>query len=459
MAANNSTIMAKAWLAGTNDFQQRIPDPTISGVAQTAKALRDPMNGKFLNQFMDILVNRIGWTYVRSQEWKNPLAPFKGTMLTYGSTIQEIIPKWVKAHSYEDDSQDLLTVNRPQAEVLYHTVNREDQYPISVNQEELTMAFTDDMGLNKLIAGIMQVPTNSDQYDEYKLMLELLAYYEKNWGFYKWHVDAPTDRATATAMLKSIRSAGGQLRFPSTRYVGISVPVFANPDDLVLLVTPDVQASLDVDGLAQLFNIDRAEVPNRIVLVDEFPIEGAQALLTSKDFFVVHDKLYSNTSFYNPQNLTTNYWLTHWEVVSCTPAVPAVLFTTDDSTKARVITQDVNGLNLKAADNATTVKNGGSVHLIADLTGTIDGKEVGEDVEVRPSACTWAVTAATADGKPVQLNMRTRVDEFGILHVQKSGLSAGDVITVTATTAYLNPSVASDQAKQDLSATISLTVA
>jgi len=69
------------------------------------------------------------------------------------------------------------------------------------------------------------------------------------------------------------------------------------------------------------------------------------------------------------------------------------------------------------------------------------------------------VTAATADGKPVQLNMRTRVDEFGILHVQKSGLSAGDVITVTATTAYLNPSVASDQAKQDLSATISLTVA
>lgn len=42
MAANNSTIMAKAWLAGTNDFQQRIPDPTISGVAQTSRHFETP---------------------------------------------------------------------------------------------------------------------------------------------------------------------------------------------------------------------------------------------------------------------------------------------------------------------------------------------------------------------------------------------------------------------------------
>ena len=40
----------------------------------------------------------------------------------------------------------------------------------------------------------------------------------------------------------------------------------------------------------------------------------------------------------------------------------------------------------------------------------------------------------------VALNSRTYVDNYGILHVQKSGIETGDVITVTAKAVYVNPS-------------------
>lgn len=438
MAVNNSTILAKAWLAGTNDFQQRIPDPTIAGIKATMDALFQPMNAQYYNQFMDILINRIGFTYVRQQAYKNPLAVFKGTKLTYGSTIQEIAPRWIKAHSYDDENETLLRLHRPEAEVWYHSQNRRDQYPISVNVDELRTAFTDETGLNKLVASIMTTPQNADEYDEYRIMLQLIAEYENRWGFYKHRLTSmPTDETSGKELLTALQTYGGKLQFPSALYSGTEIPVFAKPDELVLITTPEAQAGLNVNTLAGLFNVDLAQVKYRVVLVDEFPITGAVALLTTEDFFVCSDTLYNTTSFWNPQTLTTNYYLNHWGVYSVSPFVPAILFTTEDeATVTPTITQTVSGITLEAEKES--MKAGESQQLTMKLTGTINPET--PDVFVAPNAATYTVVAKNADGDPVDLNSRTRVDVYGVLHTQKTGLKAGDVITITATSAYTNPS-------------------
>lgn len=447
MAQNNNTIMAKAWLAGTNDFQQRIPDPTQAGISATMSALFQPMNGQYFNQFMDILVNRIAYTYVRGQNYKNPLAVFKGNKINYGSTIQEIAPKWIKAHSYEDDAETLLKLHRPESEVWYHSQNRRDQYPISVNVDELRTAFTDEYGLNNLVAQLMNTPNNADEYDEFNIMKNLIAEYETRWGFYKYHLDDyPADDASGKAFLTALQTLGGKLQFPSSVYSGTDIPVFAQPSELVLLVTPEAQASLNVNTLAALFNVDLAKVSYRTVLIDEFPIPDAVALLTTEDFFVCHDTLYNTTSFWNPQTLTTTYWLNHWGVYSVSPFVPAILFTTAAGTVTPIIKQAATGLTVTAEPG--TVELGGSVGIVTKLNGTIDPADSDADVLVRPDACIYNVSAETPAGddpatkpaKPVQLNARTRVDNYGVLHVQKTGLKPGDVITVTATSTYVNPS-------------------
>ena len=438
MAVNNNTILAKAWLAGTNDFQQRVPDPTVSGIKATMDALFQPMNGQYLNQFMDILINRIGFTYVRQQEYKNPLAVFKGTKLSYGSTIQEIAPRWIRAHSYDDENETLLKLHRPEAQAWFHSQNRRDQYAISVNVDELRTAFTDETGLNKLVASIMTTPQNSDQYDEYRIMLQLIAEYENRWGFYKHHLTSmPTDETSGKELLTALQTYGGKLQFPSALYSGTEIPVFAKPDELVLITTPEAQAGLNVNTLAGLFNVDLAQVKYRVVLVDEFPIKGAVALLTTEDFFVCSDTLFNTTSFWNPQTLTTNYYLNHWGVYSISPFVPAILFTTEDaSTTIPTITQTVSGITLEAEKE--TMKPGESQQLTVKLTGTINPET--PDVFIAPDAATYEIVAKDSEDAPVALNSRTRVDVYGVLHVQKTGLKAGDTLTVTATSAYVNPS-------------------
>lgn len=458
MAVNNTTIAGRIYLSGTNDFQQRVPDPTVGDIAATAKFLFEPMNGKYLNEFIDSFVNLIGQQRVVSQQWTNPLAVFKGPALTYGQTIQESIPKWIRAHAYNVDEDTLLSVNRPEFAVYYHSVNRKDYHPITIERPDLQMAFRDEYGLNRLVNSILQTPINSDNYDEYLCMINLLAYYEQNWGFYKHELSAaPTDEATGKEFLTALRAYANKLQFPTSLYSPVGsefgIPTFARPNELVLLIDAETDASVDVNTLASVFQLDKADIKYRKIVVPEFPVAGAVALLTTDAFFVVNDYVYQNTSFYNPQTLATNYYLHHWEVVSASPVVPAILFTTDTGTSVTTITQTVTGVNI-TAEGGNTHAAGDDVQLTVELTGTITDNDA--DLTVRPDAVTWTVTASTAAsaGEPIDLSYKTYVDRLGVLHIQKDGLEDGNVLNVTGTTAYVNPSGTNTQYAKTLTITI-----
>lgn len=437
MAVTNSTILDKIWLSGTNDYQQRIPQTTQNDIAATQAALFAPENLNLYNQFVDALVNRIGSTYVHQQTWRNPLAVFKKDAIRYGDKAQEIAVKWIKSHSYADDREDVFKMYRPDANVWFHTVNRREFYPITVNRDELEFAFTEDYGLNSFVSAIMAAPQNSDEYDEYRIMLELMAYYEDNFGFYKHQLSAaPTDKATAEELLVELRAYAGDLRFPSSRYnAGLikDVPVFARPDELVILMTPRTQAVIDVMALAAAFNMDRETIQQRIVMVDEFPVPNAVALLTTDDFFQCRDKLNQTTSQYNPLTLGTNYFLHRWGMYSVSPFVPAILFTTDSGTTIPTVTMTPSGLDMTA--DSQTIEAGGTVKLTLNLTGTVS--PTGHPIEVLPDAAIFTIGIMRGNN-PVQ-DVRTWVDEYGVLHAGEK-LETGDEITVTATSAYINPS-------------------
>ena len=157
------------------------------------------MNRQYLNDCVWSMVNRIGLTVMaQNAPFENPLAIFKKENLYWGSTVQEIAVKWIKAHGYKDDAEDLLKMHRPEAAVWFYEMNRRDQYPISWVDDELRQAFVDDFGLNRFVAQIMEAPRNSDNYDEMNIMLALIRHYEQNLGFYKVHLDAvPSDQTTA----------------------------------------------------------------------------------------------------------------------------------------------------------------------------------------------------------------------------------------------------------------------
>ena len=445
MAVNNTTIMARAWLEGTNDFQQRIPRPTQSNMAQVAEELFSPLNGNCYNYFQDFLVNRIAYTIAHGRVFNNPLKVFKQNKIDYGSSIQNVAYKWLKAHAYEDDIETLLKMNRPEGVAWYVSQNRRDRYDVTITHDELRTAFLDEYGLNNLAAKIVQLPSNSDEYDEFNIMKNLLAVYETNYGFTKHKLTAaPTDEATGKEFLTAVMADSGMMQFPSTNYNAINVepiPTFVNMDELILIVTPQTNASIKVNTYAGLFNLSEAEVNARIVQVDYLPIPKSVAILTTREIFDVHDTLYEMKTFYNPQTLSTNYFLHHWGIYGLNPYVPAVLYTTDAATVDPTITENVTGL--KITGDATAAA-GDVVPLTFQLTGSVTPNDT--PIELKPESVTANVTLTPAeDDTESALNSRTYLDSFGKLHIQRTGLKAGSKLTVNAVSTYVNPTAVQAQ--------------
>ena len=445
MAVDNATILDRVRLYGTNDYQLRIPEASQGNIKNTVNTLFEPMNRKYFNDFIWSLVNRIGLTVMaQNEEFRNPLDIFKKENLYWGSTVQENAVKWIQAHGYKDDVEELLKLHRPEGTSWFHTENRKDNYPISVIYDELRKAFNEEYGLNRYVAQLMNVPRNSDNYDEMNIMLQLMGFYERVLGFYKVHLDSlPQDRDSATILLKALRTEAGNMRFPSTTYNALNVsdiPAFTQPNRMVLFATPAVMASLDVDALSAVFQIDRADIPYRIIEVPQIPIAGAVALLVSLDWYQVRDTNYTITQFQNAQTLAETYWLHHWGIYSVSPFTPCVLFTTQAGSNIPLVTQTVvawsfEGYNMDG-DKVSIVDPGDVVELKGQLAGEI--VPTGTRITLQPQSATYEVSL-DSNSSSQDLSINTFVDNRSRLHIQRDGLHEGDIIQVVGTSTYLNP--------------------
>lgn len=482
MAVSNAQLQNALWLRGSNSYQQRVPSPTVASQAAQFKALWEYQPTR--NEFIDGLVNLVGLSYVRQHSWRNPLAVFKKRKLAYGDTVLEAQAKLVAARSYSDSRETLLKVHRPEVAQCVHKVDRFDQYPISINHLELRRAASEEYGLNQYVAAIMDSCITSEAWDEYTQMIQLMSWFDDNLGFYRIHGSAPSDEATAKAFLQSVREIAGMLEFPSGKYMaqapeiqGAGLTTWAKPSELVIFMTPATKAAIDVQALSAAFQLPYSEIEQRIVLVQEFPMPNVYAMVTTEDWFQVYDQAYENGSFYNPETLTTNYYLTVTQVMSCSPFVPAIVWTTEAGTEDGTITQTVSTNQvtpagyirsnfgeftaISAGDEITremvTGKDAAGhpslsydgVYLFGQLDGSLSlgdvtGVQEIDGVTVRPDAYIvtgLAFTAAAGETAPA-INSRTYVDRLGRLHLQAAAFkSAGGLtLTVTLEPTYVNPS-------------------
>lgn len=474
MATNNATILHKAWLNGTNDYQQRIPNVTTAGVARVSNALYDPMNRDLLNYFAHFLVNRIGGQRINSRRWESPLNFLKGDNMPFGHTFMETSLAWVKAHSFIDDdvkTETLLKTHFPEGLTAFHSRNRADVYEASINYDELRMAFTSETGLTEWTAAQMDVLYNSDEYDTYRLMLQLLAEHDKNHGIFRTKVNAVTDKASADEMLIELRAFADILSIPSTLYNAQDVqniPVFAKSrqgegnDSLLLITTPRVNARLDVLGLAAAFNMDRANYKYDKVVVDELPFgDDVEAILTVPETFIIKDTVYQMTDFWNPHTLTTNYYLHHQSINSISPFTPMIAFTTSETIEIPVITQEVTGMQVTEPEYVVANDPEGGQFLI-DLMGSISPEVPCEVISVKPdSAIFKVVSVAGADGDIAYSPADVFFDDYGVLRVFTNSnpelaeaVTAGALtVNATATSTYTNPSGETEEFTEEIAFT------
>ena len=201
---------------------------------------------------------------------------------------------------------------------------------------------------------------------------------------------------------------------------------------------------MKVLGFGMLFNMEEAQTKFRIKVMDEFPMPGIFAVLCSEDWFQCYDTEYGMYSFFDTDTINTQYRLHHWQILSTSPFAPIICFGTRTIVAKSTVTQTVTDVNITPASGGT-VKPGETLQLGVELTGTVSPETDG--VSVKPNAVVWSISAkasakasAEQNAEPIALNSATRITDDNVLHLQKTGIEAGNVLYITGTTVYVNPS-------------------
>lgn len=413
----NSVRNAKA--NGTSytgiDFADRIPECTKSTLQQIGEIFLG--DGEFANGFIKELVNRIGMTIINYRRFTNNLKVLKQGKLDFGETIEEIAFGLVKgkcdyAENIQDGVTDVFQITLPDVQTALHKINFQQKYPYSITRFELKKAFTSESSLGSFLEGVMTSVYNSFEVDEQLAYKNLMAECARNGFFYPIKMEMPDDEATGKTFIKSVKRYGNVMSLAvHTEYNKAGLPQFTNKDDLVIILSAEVDASTEVDVLAAAFQATAVDFvgSGKKILVDEFPVEGLIAIVCDRRLFQIYDNDFSMDTIYNPSNRVWNYFLHVWEVISASPFMNGIAYVTDDAGAVTAITVNPSG---------QSVAPGGTLQMSAEVTGNgIFGRGVA-----------WSVSGTT-------LGTGTSISSNGLLTV---AADASGTITVTATSKYTN---------------------
>lgn len=410
--ANGVNVLNVIRQNATAVYQDRIPEATADNLHEVGDAILT--YEAQANEFVNALVNRIGLVILNNRMATNPLAALKKGRLAVGETIEEIYIDVIKAQTYDPRAaQDTLFKRHlPNVSSVFHSVDSQLNYPLTISNEQLRKAFMSYDSLDRFIAGLVDSMYKSATLDEFIQMKQLISEWNANGRFIIEPITAVTDAASAReAMIKIKAVSDGMTIFNNQmNYAGVwtSTP----KDEQYLITTPDFNARMDVDVLAAAFHMDKAEFAGHVIVVDnigDLGDDGIEAILVDKNWYQVYDYLRTFKTAYNGEGLYWNYFYHVWMVYSLSPFANAVAFGTATPTVTAVT----------VTPTAATVKAGGTVQITTSVTGTGDPT----------SKCTFALAGNT--------DPETAVNTMGkvILGSKEKGSlgNSKNQITVTAT--------------------------
>lgn len=344
----------------SSQFQKVVPivNENTSIEAYSAPLLNTP---KFLNEFCDVLVQRIVYTQFESKVFRNPLKVLEGDRIPLGYLGQEIFINPTQGRDYDvNDFSGVLKKYESDTKVQYTYINFDKQYPVTIVRQSLKQAFVSWTALEEYITGMTNSLYNGYYIDEYRNTKALVTNAYRSNAVQINVLQAPTTVDLAKKFVEQARTYFLNFQTPSSDYnawkkvggYGRDVVTFTNPEHIVMLVRNDIRANLDVNVLASAFNMDKTTLLGNILPVDNFDIidkEGKVVYDGSKILGIICDKAWFRIKeqdvymddFRNANNRSITYYLNVIKLFNFSFFANSVVFATEEPEVA------ITGLDFK----------------------------------------------------------------------------------------------------------------
>ena len=332
-------------------------------------------NTPVMNEFMNRLVNRIVYTSFENRYFNNPLQVLEGDRIPLGYAGQEIYVNPAKGRKYDvNDFAGLLVKYEADVKVQYTSVNMDLQYPVTVSRHKLKQAFVSWDSLDNFVMELSNSLYNGAYIGEFNYTKGLVsAAFKSNQVQYQT-ISAISSEATAKTFVQKARELFLNFQLPSTSYnawakvggYGKEILTYTKPEDIVFLVRNDIRAYLDVNVLAEAFNMDRTTLLGNIIPVDNFDqydddgvkvYDGSAivGMIADKAWFRIKRQDMYMDEFYNPNNRTWQYYLNLTKMYNYSLFANAVVFCTSapsvDITSMRFVEATEAGVNVTVGES------------------------------------------------------------------------------------------------------------
>lgn len=330
-------------------YHQYIPYATSSSsISDFGTPILDPENTAVLNDFVGLL-KKVVYTAVYSKTFNSPLAQLEGERMPLGQFVEEAYINPLKPRKFDiNDFAGLLQKYDSEVATQYLTVNSDLQYCVTITREKLRNAFTSWANLEEFITGMSNALFNGAYVTRYNQTKALpLAAFQKGAIKYEVITDV-TDEQTAKNLIRKIRADYNKMQIPSTKYNAwqdvkgddaFALKTWTNPEDLIILISADVEALVDVEVLAAAFNLDKDSFIARKITVDDFSqynddgtvaVDGSmiKAVLCDRAWFKIKTQDFAMEDFRNPNNRTYQLYLNDTRMVNYSLFANAKVYTT-----------------------------------------------------------------------------------------------------------------------------------
>ena len=344
-------------LAGA-EFANAVPVATRSNISSYATPILEISSLR--NMFVNTLVQRIGFEFIHNKRYNNPLARFKKGSTPLGGIVEEIGTNPVESQGFSSDGyirtpdgQVLTPLNRrtPDTKVLYHSINREDQYPISISRQQLQTAFVSWEKLDDFISSVMSAMYSGDSIDEFIYTKNLIdAGVTKDMLVTRTIANPTTSKENAENFVREMNIVSSKMCFPSTKYnkyidqegaEGKAYKTWSDKERQVIILSTEVLQTINISVLSQAFHMSQADFRNAVVEIDEFDNPAILGVVCDESLLQIYDNLFEVSEQQNAQGLFFTYFLTHFETLSLSMLSNAVVFL-DESYVKHTITATVD---------------------------------------------------------------------------------------------------------------------
>lgn len=408
-------------------YAQKVPYiESTDAISRIATPILDSSNLDVMNDFVNIL-KKIAYTAVEAKTFSNPLAFLEGDDMPLGQFVESISIAPAKGnYMNSNDFGSLLHKFESRFASMYLSCNYDMQYAVSITRDKIRNAFTSWANLESFVQGLIQSLYNGAQIDLYRTVKQLPAVALKDNNVMYETVTAVSDEATAKALVEKLRATYTKMQLPSTNFNawnkvaedGFALEAWSDPDDIVVMITADLDAKLSVQDWAYAFGERYAQILGRKIVVDNFDCydndgnkiydgSGIQAVIADKRWFKIQTQDQSLDMFFNASARAWTYFYNLTKLIAYSYFNQCLVLCTSGSVPSIDATDlDVNassatvkaGETVKVGFKTTPFNATSEVTVTSSASGKATATIVGREVVIEGKSAGSATITVTANG-------------------------------------------------------------